>query len=104
MKNFVKLCNSELRSWNGFTLPETELAEILNDPSNGLQATLESWNYSEDGNGLDTGERDVLHDAIAKKLGFSHWPLNMDSGKPWVTDFENALQEKFESGAWKLEN
>jgi hypothetical protein len=35
--------------------------------------------YNERCEGLDTMDRDLLYDIIARAMGCAHWPLHMDS-------------------------
>ena len=104
MKDYSDLCCKEFESWNGIVIPKSEMQQILADKLNGLQAQLESWGYEEDFDGLDTCERDTLHDAIAQHLGVSSWPLNMNRGEPWVEEFYNKIRAKILSDEWSMIN
>lgn len=100
MTKFVSLCQKAIENWNGFTIPTEEIRVILETNSHDVVKTLEYWGYSEDGQSLDTADRDILHDAIAEYLGFTHWPCGIDSDKAWAEQFKLALENKIAS-TWK---
>lgn len=54
----------------------------------------ESYGDAEEIWGIDTMDRDVLHDFLAKELGFERWPLYMDS-EEYANQFYEALRKRY---------
>lgn len=101
MKNYINLCQREAERCLSISITEDEMNTILQDSSNSLKSTLDEWGYEEDDCGLDTADRDVLFDAIAKFMGFTHWPMNFEYDTEYSIDFRDALMKKSEN-EWKL--
>jgi len=62
----------------GITPPTPQAARAILEKDSGFVADLNQY-YTKSGNyGLDTADRDIMFDLIAKHFTSQHWPLNMD--------------------------
>lgn len=91
----VDRCIETMRDWGNLSIPTEVMREILSKEDS-LCAKLLMW-YRSTGDGLDTAERDLLNDAVAKNLGAERWPRYGDS-----EDFSRAFHDRLINSGWLI--
>ena len=94
----------DLINWVGLSATDDQLREIVSLCEPFFHECLDDEGYKREprfGYGLDTMERDYFFDGVAKYVGGTHWPLNMESGSEYSKNFPKMLIAAIEGG--KLE-
>ncbi len=75
-----------LAKWYGLNIPDSLLKEVL---AQDIELAHEAYT----GGISDTGQREILIDAVLKQMGLPNWPVNYQ-GEAYFQDFAKQLQAK----------